>query len=121
MFSEEHPEESLYLQTGGDVDVEVVSAGSPPQCALRTGNGQVLSSPDGNIVEDYYMLFQIDDDFIFRGLPTSRVQIEIEYLDRGTGMFSIQYDARGSGQSAFKDTGLVVKTNTGEFKTAIFP
>jgi predicted amidohydrolase YtcJ len=123
VYDHDHTKNGLLLDTGGDVDTEVVSVGSPPEQALRTGNGEVLSSTDGNRVEDYYMQFRIDDKFIFRGLPTSRVQIEIEYLDEGTDTFSIQYDAISGGPEGdgrFKDTGVVVKTDSGEFKTAVF-
>jgi len=124
LYDQDHRSDGLFLDTGGDVDTEVVSGGSPPEQALLTGNGQVLSSADGNGVEDYYMQFRIDDEFIFRASPTSRVQIEIEYLDEGTDTFSIQYDAISGGvdgDGRFKGTGVVVKTNSGEFKTAIFP
>ncbi len=83
----------------------------------------MLSSTDGNRVEDYYTQFRIDDGFIFRGSPTSRVQIEVEYLDEGTDTFSIQYDAISGGPEGdgrFKDTGVVVKSDSREFKTAVF-
>jgi hypothetical protein len=124
VFDLDHTTEGLILDTGGDVDTEVVSLGSPPELALRTGNGEALSSSDGNTAEDYYMQFSIDDAFIFRSLPTSRVQIEIEYLDEGIDTFSIQYDAISGGPEGdgrFKDTGVVVKSDSGEFKTAVFP
>ena len=124
LYDHNHTANGLLLDTGGDVDTEVVSAGSPPEQALRTGNGTVLSAADGNSVEDYYMQFNIDDAFIYRSSPTSRVQIEIEYLDEGTDTFSIQYDAISGGPEGdgrFKDTGVVVKTDSGEFKTAVFP
>ena len=117
-------ERGVFLDFGGDVDTEVVTVASPPYEARRTGNGQVLPSQDGNLDPDYYMQFRIDDEFIFRGSPTSRVQIEIEYLDEGTDSFSIQYDAISGGPEGdgrFKGTGVVVKTDSGEFKTAVFP
>ncbi len=123
VYDQDHTTNGLLLDTGGDVDTEVVSVGSPPERALRTGNGEVLPSTNGNRVEDYYMQFRIDDEFIFRGSPTSRVQIEIEYLDEGTDTFSIQYDAISGGHEGdgrFKCTGVVVKTNSGRFKTAVF-
>ncbi|NIS83200.1 MAG: hypothetical protein GTO14_24035 [Anaerolineales bacterium] len=124
VFDLANPINGLFLDNGGDVDTEVVSVGSPSEQALRTGNGTVLSSPDGNSVEDYYMQFKIDDAFIFRGVPTSRAQIEIEYLDEGTDTFNIQYDAISGGvegDGRFKDTGIFVKSDSGEFKTAVFP
>jgi hypothetical protein len=123
LYDQDHTTNGLLLDSGGDVDTEVVSIGDPPEQALRTGNGDVLSATDGNRVEDYYTQFRIDDGFIFRGSPTSRVQIEIEYLDEGTDTFSIQYDAISGGPEGdgrFKDTGLLVKTDSGEFKTAVF-
>jgi len=123
VYDQDHTTNGLLLDTGGDMDTEVVSVGSPPEQALRTGNGEVLPSTDGNRVEDYYMQFRIDDEFIFRGSPTSRVQIEIEYLDEGIDTFNIQYDAISGGHEGdarFKDTGVVAKTNSGGFKTAVF-
>ncbi len=124
LYDHDHTDNGLLLEAGGDVDTEVVSAGSPPEQALRTGNGTVLSAADGNSIEDYYMQFNVDDAFIYRSSPTSRVQIEIEYLDAGTDTFSIQYDGISGGPEGdgrFKDTGVVVKTDSGEFKTAVFP
>ncbi len=123
LYDQDHTTNGLLLDSGGDVDTEVVSVGDPPEQALRTGNGNVLSSTDGNRVEDYYTQFRIDDGFIFRGSPTSRVQIEVEYLDEGTDTFSIQYDAISGGPEGdgrFKDTGVVVKSDSREFKTAVF-
>jgi hypothetical protein len=120
----DHTTSGLLLDNGGDVDTDVVFAGSPPKQALRTGNGGVVSSSDGNQVEDYYMQFFIDDDFVFRGWPTSRVQIEVEYLDEGTDVFGLQYDAISGGDlgdGRFKSTGVVVKTDSGEFRSAVFP
>jgi hypothetical protein len=124
VYDLDHTANGLLLDAGGDVDTEVVSAGSPAEQTLRSGNGEVLSSTDGNTVEDYYIQFRIDDGFVFRGSPTSRAQIEIEYLDEGTDTFNIQYDAISGGPEGdgrFKDTGAVVKTDSGEFKTAVFP
>jgi hypothetical protein len=48
-------EQGLFLDYGGHVDTEVVSAGSPPTEARRTGNGQALPAPDGNQVLDSYV------------------------------------------------------------------
>jgi hypothetical protein len=118
VYDRDHTTDGLMLDSGGDVDTEIVSVGSPPEQAHRTGNGEVLPSGDGNRVEDYYMQFRVDDDFIFRGSPSSRVQIEIEYLDQGTDTFNIQYDAITAGAErggGFRDTGVVVKTDSGEF------
>jgi len=123
LYDHDHTSNGLSLDSGGDVDTEVVTVGEAQEQAWRSGNGQVLPSPDGNTVEDYYMQFQVDDDFIFSGVPTSAVRIEIEYLDVGTDMFNIQYDGINGGPEGdgrFKSTGVVVKTNSGEFKTAVF-
>lgn len=116
-------EQGLFLDYGGDMDTEVVSVGSPPTEARRTGNSQVLPSPDGNQVADYYMQFRADDGAIFAGDPTTRIRIEVEYLDQGTDTFMIQYDALSGGplgDGRFKDTGSVIKTDTGRFQTAVF-
>ena len=123
LLGQDNVEEGLFLDYGGDVDTEVVSVGSPPTEARRTGNGQALPGPDGNQVEDYYVQFRADDGAIFAGDPTTRVQIEVEYFDQGTDTFNIQYDALSGGHlgdGRFKDTGSVIKTDTGRFQTAVF-
>jgi hypothetical protein len=123
VYDRDHTAEGLLLDSGGDVDTETVSMGSPAEQARRSGNGEVLPSADGNSVEDYYMQFRVDDEFIYSGSPTPRVQIEIEYLDRGTDTFNVQYDAISGGPEGdgrFKDTGVVVKTDSGQFRTAVF-
>lgn len=106
VFDLNTPQNGLLLDSGGDVDTEIVIAGSPEEQALRTGNGKVVDAPDGNTVEDYYMQFRIDDTFIYQGKPTTRVKIEVEYLDVGTDTFSIQYDALAG---KFSGTGVVAK------------
>ncbi len=110
-------EQGIVQHTGGDVDTEVVTVGSPPVEARRSGNGQVLPSPDGNLVADYYMKFDVDDNFIFNGNPTSRIRIEVEYFDQGTDKFGIQYDAPDAN---FRNTALATKGDTGEFRVAVF-
>ena len=123
LYDHDHTTEGLFLDTGGDVDTELVYVGSPPQWARRTGNGKVLPSSDRNIVNDFYMQFRVDDQFLYRGFPTSSVKIEIEYLDTGTDTFNVQYDALSGGylgDGRFVDTGSVIKTNSGSFKTAVF-
>jgi hypothetical protein len=123
VYDRDHTADGLLLDSGGDVDTEIVSVGTPPEQAHRTGNGEVVPSADGNSVEDYYMQFRVDDEFIYGGSPTPRVQIEIEYLDQGTDTFNIQYDAISAGperDAGFKDTGVIVKTDSGEFRTAVF-
>lgn len=123
LYDQNHTSNGLYLDAGGDVDTEIVTFGSSQEHAFRTGNGQVLPSSDGNMVQDWYMQFQVEDDFIYQGTPTSHVQIEIEYLDEGTDNFNIQYDALSGGESGdgrFKESEVITKTGSGEFKTAIF-
>lgn len=122
-FDFDHTSNGLSMCSGGDVDTEVVNVGDAQEQAWRTGNGRVLPSPDGNTEQDWYMQFQVDDDFIYEGSPTSQVRIEIEYLDEGTDKFNIQYDAVSGGPSGdgqFKESDDVTKTGTGEFKTAVF-
>jgi parallel beta-helix repeat protein len=116
-------ENKLFLDSGGDVDTEVASVGNPPVDARRTGNGQALTSPDGNQVEDYYMQFRIDDSVIFAGSPTTLVRVEVEYFDQGTDSFFIQYDALAGGpfgDGTFKETDPVIKTDSQSFQTAVF-
>lgn len=113
----------LSLDSGGDVDTEVVAVGDPSEQVFRTGNGRVLPSPDGNTDQDWYIQFQVDDGFLFGGEPTSALWIEVEYFDEGTDQFNIQYDAVSGGpfgDGRFKESEVVTKTGTGKFKTAIF-
>ncbi len=122
-LGQDNVEQGLSLDDGGDVDTEVVWAGSPPLEARRTGNGQALPSPDGNDIPDFYMQFDADDGTIFASPPGTRLAIVVEYLDQGTDSFSIQYDAHSGGpfgDGRFKDTGAVIKTNSGEFRTFTF-
>jgi parallel beta-helix repeat protein len=115
-------EDGIALDSGGDVDSAVVSAGNPAVEARSSGNGQALSSPDGNAVLDYYLQFRVDDQRMFAGQPTAHIEIEVEYFDRGTDSFRIQYDAQpgGSSDGRFYDGGSVIKTDTGAFRTAVF-
>jgi len=116
-------EQGLFLDYGGDVDTEIAYEGSPLVEARRTGNGQVLPSWDGNQIEDWYMQFRADDSVVFAGGPTTRVRIEIEYFDKGTDTWSIQYDALDGGSlgdGRFKNAGPIIKTNTWRFRTAVF-
>lgn len=116
-------EDELILDSGGDVDTEIVSVGEPAVEARRMGNGEVLPSIDGNEDEDHYMQFRIDDDVLFEGSPTTNVQIEVEYYDEGTGSFNIQYDALSGGPNrdgTFKESEPVDKADKGSFQTAVF-
>jgi len=116
-------EDRLYLDSGGDFDTEIVSVGSPPVEARRLGNCKVLPSSDGNEEPDCDMQFSIDDGVMFEGSPTTKVRIEVEYYDQGTDSFFIQYDATTGisfGDGTINETALFSKTDTGEFKTAVF-
>ena len=70
-----------------------------------------------------YIYFQVDNSFLFdeAGVP---VVIAIEYLDRGTGEFFLEYDSadrEGSVRSgAFKRGGAAKRNNTGAWQTAWF-
>ena len=116
-------ERGLTLASARDADTEVVWAGSPPSEARRTGSGAILPSADGNDIPDFYMQFNADDGSIYDGWPTSRVRIAVEYYDEGTDTFTIQYDSLSGcpfGDGRFKDTWDVTKTDSGQFRTAIF-
>jgi hypothetical protein len=116
-------ESGLYLDSGGDDDTEVVTAGNPPLEARRTGNGRALPSADGNTIADDYIQLRVDDAVIFSGWPTNRVRVEIEYLDQGTDGFELQYDATSGGpfdDGRFKSSAPVTKTNSGQWRTALF-
>jgi hypothetical protein len=124
LASDAFADTGLELQTGGDIDTEAVLVGVPQQQAHRTGNGEALSSDDGNGVEDYYMQFDIVDAFLHGGSPTKSVHIEVEYLDEGNDTFYIEYDGENDqgpfGDGRFTGVGLIEKTDSGEFKVAVF-
>ena len=123
VFEIDHISSGLTMDSGGDVDTEVVTVGEDQEQAFRTGNGRVLPSADGNKEEDWYMQFKVADYFIYEGSPTTHVRIEVEYLDDGADQFNIQYDAVSAGafsDGRFKESNVVTKSGSGEFKTAIF-
>jgi hypothetical protein len=95
---------------------------NPSVEARQSGNGIPLPSSDGNTIPDSYFQFNVDDGLLFKGSPTGHVRVEVDYLDRGTDTFSIQYDAQPTSGSdgKFFGGGAVVKTNTGKSKTAKF-
>ncbi len=108
----------LSLVSGGDTDTEIVSD------SRRTGNGQPLTSEDGNTIPDSYIQFDIDDSVFFQGVPTSSVLLEVTYLDEGTDTFIVQYDSTTEGgpfgDGRFLETHPVFKTGSGKFKIASF-
>lgn len=113
----------LYLMEGGDFDTTLITAGSPPVTARRTGNGQALPSGDNNQVGDYYLQLNADDAELFGAYPTSRLRIEVEYLDQGTDRFLIEYDALSGGpfnDGRFRDSQVITKTGSGQWRTANF-
>ena len=124
VFDAENMDGGLILRLNEDVDVEVVTAGENQETAWRTGNGQVLPDEDGNGERDNFIMFDIDNDFLFEfSDPALQVQIEVEYLDEGTDSFLLQYDAHSGGpfgDGRYKEAAVIQKTNSGEFKTAVF-
>jgi hypothetical protein len=114
--------DGILLAQGGDTDTKVVTAGSPAQEARSSGNGKSVPAPDGNTTPDSYLQFDVSDQQLNSGKPTSHVRLDVNYLDKGTDTFSLQYDALPSNGSSglFAGGGAVVKTNTGVFKTASF-
>jgi len=116
-------EDGITLDSGGDVDTEVVTAGSPAVQARRTGNGAALPAQNGNSLPDYYIQFKVSDSALYAGLPTSRLRIEVEYLDQGTDTFILQYDGLSGGpfgNGKFEPAMRLTKTGTGQFRTATF-
>jgi parallel beta-helix repeat protein len=107
--------QGITLSQGGDVDSQVVSVGSPAVDARASGNGIAL--PAGNSTPDSYLQFNVDDQRLFAGKPTSHVRLEVDYFDQGTNSFSLQYDSLAG---TFAGGGSVVKTNTGKMRTASF-
>ena len=116
VFDANHMNDGLLLDSGGDVDIEEVSLDDSRITAFRTGSCQTLSAEDGNADMDVALRILVDDRFIYKGLPTTRVQIKVEYLDQGKDQFNIQYDSLSGDQ--FTNTELITKTDSNEFKTA---
>ncbi|MEO7841853.1 MAG: caspase family protein [Anaerolineales bacterium] len=112
----------LSLDTGGDVDTQIVTASGSQ--ARRTGTGKILSSLDGNTTGDSFMQFFVDDSIMYAGTPTTFVLIEIEYFDQGIDDFNVDYDAMGNvgiyKNGMFTDTCKITKGNTLVFKIATF-
>jgi len=110
----------ITLDTGGDVDTTLIQVNGVE--ARKSGNGTALASYDLNSVPDSFFQFNIDDDLLYAGSPTRHVRIEVDYLDQGTDTFSLEYDAlpTSTSKGLFAGGGMVVKTNSGEFKTVIF-
>ena len=108
------------LENRSNVGSEVVwqASGSDRLAVLDIPGGQIQttsfvvdgSSFDAIHSDDDYMYFQVDDGFLFQETDGRDVTIEVEYLDSGSGSFSIDYD---SSNSAFKSTGSASFTGSG--------
>jgi len=118
----DHTDQGLsVLDNSDDGNYEIVDVGRDQ--AYRTGNGDVLTAPDGNLAGDYYIFFDIQDDRMYELPEGSETSISITYLDQGRDTFSVDYDAHSGGplgDGRFKLAGRVEKTDTGEFLTAEF-
>lgn len=110
------------MGSGGDIDTQVVTVGDPAEEARASGNGAALPSVDGNGVGDSYLQFNVDDNQLVGGSPTSRILLEVDYFDVGTDSFSLQYDALPSGGSdgKFAGGGGISKGDTQTLQTAKF-
>ena len=110
----------ITLDSGGDVDTKTVQVNGME--ARQSGNGAALASADGNSVPDSFFQFNVDDKRMFAGSPTRHVRVEVDYVDQGTDIFSIEYDAMPTSASKgiFTGGGAVVKTDSGEIRTAGF-
>lgn len=117
-------EQGIYLHDGGDVDTLLYVLSTNPDLSVNgTGNGDILPSPDLNQIPDFYMQFDVDDAVIFEEPATTRLRIEVEFVDMGTDTFRIEYDAHTGGplgDGRFRRTGTVTKTNTDALLTTYF-
>ncbi len=107
----------ISLDSGGDVDTLSLPG------ARQTGDGQVIPSADQNTVADAYMQFRVDDAALLAGWPTTSVRLDVEYLDQGTDTFNVQYDGLAGGtfgDGRFLESRPVIKTDSGEYRTASF-
>ncbi|MHB1459263.1 MAG: COG1470 family protein, partial [Armatimonadota bacterium] len=101
----------------------------------RRPSGQGLTrpflqgTPDGDHIrtdralgsEWQFIHFAISDEFMKE--PAAPVEVEVEYLDEGTDMVSLDYDSTDPTapiNGAFKSAPGIQKTNTGKWKTAVF-
>ncbi len=107
----------LAIDSGGDMDTLLVDG------ARKTGNGTALPATDGNTMVDSFMQFNVEDNALLEGWPTTSVRIDIEYLDQGVDTFTLQYDAVSGGpfgDGRYLESRLVVKTGSGQHLTATF-
>lgn len=74
----------------------------------------VLSHPDGGVEMRRftdYMYFSVDDQVLYRAVPSDPVDVEMEYFDEGYDTFYLQYDAVGWAYQGCS-TGGRAETNT---------
>jgi predicted alpha-1,2-mannosidase len=67
---------------------------------------------------DGYLYFGVTDDLVPAG-SAHTATIDVDYLDQGTGRWSVQYDSSDPAQK-YKGSASVTNTDTGTWKTATF-
>lgn len=87
------------------------------QIETKNGEDVARTGPDTEPFPDAFLYLRVDDNFIFDGQPTQDVWIAMEYLDEGTGPFSIHYDAQ---DNPYAGGATGTRTNTGEWKTYVW-
>ncbi len=86
-----------------------------------TINGRSARQTVKNNYSGRYIYFDADI-FILRGWGTE-AEVNVTYLDKGEGGFSLEYDSmdiKMPYNGAFKTAGVIKKTDTGEWKSARF-
>jgi len=71
--------------------------------------------------ESVFIYFAVADQFLRD--PTGPVEVAVEYLDRGTAPFGLDYDSADETapiHGAFKSAPTCQRTNTGEWRTHVF-
>jgi hypothetical protein len=71
--------------------------------------------------ENVFIYFAIADEYLRE--PPGPVEVAVEYLDRGTARFGLDYDSRDPSapiNGAFKSAPEAGRTGTGEWKTHVF-
>jgi hypothetical protein len=71
--------------------------------------------------EEVFIYFAIADEFMRE--PKGPVEIAVEYLDRGTQEFGLDYDSTdpsAPGRGAFKSAPRCRRTNLGQWRTHVF-
>lgn len=66
---------------------------------------------------DYYMYFDVDDEFALEG-DQPIVAIDVDYYDLGTGTLTLQYDSNGDGK--YKSAGSFTLENVDTWKQHTF-